>query len=171
MYGMGFLPVPGYGNGNLWSDWPVITFPNPRDGWGDYAPDMPVYGPESAPVPGYCPRGYYHPINDPYSCVAFPDANTGGQGIAPPMRPQPQQGTTRPIPQNGQCPPPFVFDPKTKKCQVPPCPPGQGYSLTARKCVPAADLTAADQITEPFPWLWVAIGSVALLVLSQRRGR
>jgi hypothetical protein len=43
-------------------------------GGGTIEPDylVPYGGPTTAPLPGYCPPGQYHPIDDPYACIPFP---------------------------------------------------------------------------------------------------
>ena len=179
--GMGFLPSDSGGDSGGWADdwswfwdqFPVDWGSNPREMIFDFPP---IYGPETgattAPLPGYCPPGTYHPISDPYACVPFPGSTTGQPA---PKRATPAQrpGVTRPKPTAaGQCPPPFVYDPKQKKCVLPPCPPGQAYSLTQRKCVPVAQLKPADQVNdEAFPWWLVIAGGAVLIALTSGRRR
>lgn len=179
--GMGFLPTETGGDSGGWADdwswfwdqFPVDWGSNPREMIFDFPP---IYGPETgattAPLPGYCPQGTYHPISDPYACVPFPDSTTGQPA---PKRTTPAQrpGVTRPKPTAaGQCPPPFVYDPKQKKCVLPPCPPGQAYSLTQRKCVPVAQLKPADQVNDDgFPWWLVIAGGAVLIALTSGRRR
>jgi len=179
--GLGFLPSsPGGGGGgwdsgwgSFWDQFPVDWPVQPQV----YEPDFgPVYGPETsattAPLPGYCPSGTYHPTNDPYACVPFP-----GSATAPPApgasRPGPQPGVTRPKPTTaGQCPQPFIYDPKQKKCVLPSCPPGQAYSLQQRKCVPVASLTPADQVKDDgIPWWILVAGGAVLIALTSGRRR
>ena len=182
--GMGFLPTETGGDtGGWWGGWGDFWDQFPTDDSGpsqgyfvDWSWTPPIYGPETgattAPLPGYCPQGTYHPISDPYACVPFPDSTTGQPALkrtTPAQRP----GVTRPKPTAaGQCPPPFVYDPKQKKCVLPPCPPGQAYSLTQRKCVPVAQLKPADQVNDAgFPWWLVIAGGAVLIAISSGRRR
>lgn len=130
-------------------------------------PEMVIEYPMTAPAPGVCPRGTYHPPNDPYTCLPFPGSATG----TTPARPTPQ-GTPRPQPTAaGACPKPFVYDPKQKKCVLPPCPQGQTFSITAGKCVPTAQLKPADRVIDrEFPWWLIVAGGVLLLAITKPTG-
>lgn len=179
--GMGFLPTETGGGGDtggFWDSFPWDQFP--VDYGGNQGLDiffngsdfLPTYGPGSqdasvAPAPGVCPRGTYHPPNDPYACIPFPGSATG----TTPARPTPQ-GTPRPQPTAaGACPKPFVYDPKTKKCVLPPCPQGQTFSITAGKCVPNAQLKPADRVIDrEFPWWLIVAGGVLLLAITKPTG-
>lgn len=77
-------------------------------------------------------------------------------------------GTTRPTPKNQQCAKPFIYDAKTKKCVLPPCPPGQAFSITQNKCVPVEQLTPEDEVNEPFPWWLVVLIGTGLVILTSR---
>lgn len=86
-----------------------------------------------------------------------------------PRRPSPGSGgTTRPTPQNQTCRKPFIYDAKTKKCVLPPCPEGQAFSISQNKCVPIPQLTAADEVKEPFPWWLVVLIGTGLVIATSR---
>lgn len=86
-----------------------------------------------------------------------------------PRRPSPGSGgTTRPTPQNQQCRKPFIYDAKTKKCLLPPCPEGQAFSISQNKCVPIPQLTAEDEVKEPFPWWLVVLIGTGLVIATSR---
>lgn len=86
-----------------------------------------------------------------------------------PRRPSPgSSGTTRPTPQNQTCRKPFIYDAKTKKCVLPPCPEGQAFSISQNKCVPIPQLTAADEVKEPFPWWLVVLIGTGLVIATSR---
>ena len=130
---------------------PDFTFPAPLIDFGP-APSAPMtYG---SNLPGYCPTGYYHPINDPYSCVPFPPATTQQQQQAaaapkPPQQPPPssQQGCPSgqyqsrryqrcmPIPNCAQLYPGSVFNPTTEACVAGGgCPVGYWSNPATRRC-------------------------------------
>lgn len=183
--GLGFLPGQSDA-GNDGADWGAWWDSFDADyftrGWsgfwdgggGTIEPDylVPYGGPTTAPLPGYCPPGQYHPIEDPYACIPFP-APTSPARPGPATTAKPSTGVTRPKPSPaGACPSPFVYDPKTKKCQLPPCPPGQQFSVTQRKCIPVTQITPADKVTEgAFPWWAIIAGGVVLIALTSGRGR
>jgi hypothetical protein len=86
-----------------------------------------------------------------------------------PRRPTPgSSGTTRPTPQNQQCRAPFIYDAKTKKCVLPPCPAGQAFSISQNRCVPIPQLTAQDEVKEPFPWWLVVLIGTGLVIATSR---
>jgi hypothetical protein len=86
-----------------------------------------------------------------------------------PRRPSPgSSGTTRPTPQNQQCRAPFIYDAKNKKCVLPPCPEGQAFSISQNRCVPIPQLTAADEVKEPFPWWIVVLIGTGLVIATSR---
>ena len=86
-----------------------------------------------------------------------------------PRRPSPgSSGTTRPTPQNQQCRKPFIYDARNKKCVLPPCPEGQAFSISQNKCVPIPQLTAEDEVKEPFPWWLVVLIGTGLVIATSR---
>jgi len=180
--GLGFLPSGGDSGGYDWGDW-WDQFPTDFGStfWGGGSIDpvnyLPVYGPTdatAAPLPGYCPRGQYHPADDPYACVPFPaPSSTAPARPGQTPGPAPARPVTRPRPTAaGSCPPPFVYDSRSKKCQLPPCPTGQQYSLTLRRCVPVSQMTPADSVVEStFPWWAIIAGGAVLIALTSGRRR
>src|SRR5262245_58460412 len=163
---------------------PDVNFPyfplpvGPYDYWQSppYVPsfpDLPAPQPPSPPLPGYCPRGTYHPIGDPYSCAPFPEATTNQQQQRPPgqqpapsaprpptqqQRPPQQQacpsghdtaatGQRRPIP---RCVPPMVVDQRSGRCvpaaqaQAPGCPTGYVFDPATGQCVQASQLPPSE---------------------------
>lgn len=77
-------------------------------------------------------------------------------------------GTTRPTPQNQQCRKPFIYDARNKKCVLPSCPEGQAFSISQNKCVPIPQLTAEDEVKEPFPWWLVVLIGTGLVIATSR---
>jgi hypothetical protein len=182
--GLGFLPsdTGGDGAGMDWGAWwDQFPFDSGSSFWGggsiDPVPYLPVYGPAeptTAPLPGYCPRGQYHPVNDPYACVPFPAPSpTAPTRPGQPAGAAPAKPVTRPKPTAaGACPAPFVYDPKSKKCQLPPCPAGQQFSVTQGRCLPVSQITPADTVQEStFPWWAIIAGGVVLIALTSGRRR
>jgi len=149
---------------NWWDwDWPTLPIPgggNPLPPYDDIPPP---------PLPGYCPAGTYHPIENPYICVPFPPSPTP---TAPARRPQSNQPQTRPTaparpPQSApQCPAGYVFDSKLQRC-IPACPKGAVFDARAGKCVPIPTNKPAQNFTElaqktPW-WLWALLAGTLLL--------
>lgn len=134
-------------------------------------------------LPGYCPVGTYHPIDDPFACVPFPDdPTTPGQTQRKPATPVPGPQTragSQPAPKcpSGQifsqqlnrcipqCPQGQVFNPNTNKCQAAPkCPQGMQFDQSRGTCVSAAALASAGS---GLPWwIWLLIAGVGAAALS-----
>lgn len=138
-------------------------------------------------LPGYCPAGTYHPIDDPFACVPFPPSPAQpGQTPRTPVRPtpgpmtrsssQPQapkcpqgqifsQQYNRCIP---QCPQGQVFNPQTNKCQAAPkCPQGMQFDPVKGTCV-----QVLAQQGSSFPWwMWLLIAGGAAYALSGEEKR
>jgi len=130
---------------------PDFTFPLPIDFGADPFGAGMTYGPN---LPPYCPPGYYHPIDNPQSCVPFPPATTpptqppsGGAPKPPPIAPPAQQGCPSgqypsrryqrcmPIPNCAQLYPGSVFSPASEACVAQgACPPGYWPNPKTRQC-------------------------------------
>ncbi len=144
------------------------------------APVSPAPAPPDVALPGYCPAGTYHPIDDPFACVPFPtDPAQPGQtprtparptpgpmtraGAQPPKCPQGQifsQQLNRCIP---QCPAGQMFNPQTNKCQAAPkCPTGMQFDQSRGTCV---QITAQQGSGFPW-WIWLLIAGGAAMALS-----
>lgn len=119
----------------------------------------PAEAPQQTPqLPGYCPAGTYHPIENPLICAPFPeDGSSGGQGtsaaataakaaklaakIAAKLK-QPCSGGQVRYPLSGncvpaQCPAGTQRNPATGKCvALGSCPPGQYLDPVTRQCTP-----------------------------------
>lgn len=150
----------------------------------DFSGSTPASPYETPPIlPGYCPVGTYHPIDDPFACVPFPDDPTKpGQTQRKPATPAPGPQTragSQPAPKcpSGQifsqqlnrcipqCPQGQVFNPNTNKCQAAPkCPQGMQFDQSRGTCVSAAALASANS---GLPWwIWLLIAGVGAAALS-----
>jgi hypothetical protein len=137
----------GWGFDDYWgagSSWDSFL-PGPGGGYRDYNPIL----------PGYCPPGYYHPIEDPYNCIPFPVQGApgapggAGQGAAQglgdlraahllPLRLRLLLRVLPVLPyreQAGRCMPPAcpegqLFNPNTNKCE-------QGSFICSQLLLPA----------------------------------
>lgn len=158
--------------------------------YGDISPVLyPGPGPAeidlSDVLPGYCPRGTYHPISDPMACVPFPASDATAKRRANQQQQQQQQAMRQrrqqQQQQNKQCPRdpqnrPVWRNPKTGKCEiVPSCPQGSRFDQVTGRCLTANQLNAAYGSNN---WLWLLLGGGALLLFltrdnnrSGRRGR
>ena len=154
-----------------------------RDIWpwlNDRGPGPAQLDPSGQPqqLPGYCPRGTYHPVNDPYACVPFPADNneakkraqqqqqTRQQAAQAMRRAQQQRDRQCPKLPNGQA---TVFNPQTGKCEaVPPCQQGTKFDSTTRRCLTPAQ---AKELYGDNSWLWwLLIGGGVLLIATRDNG-
>ena len=144
------------------------------------APVSPVPAPPDPLLPGYCPAGTYHPIDDPFACVPFPaDPAQPGQTPRTPARPTPgpmtRAGAQAPKCPQGQifsqqlnrcipqCPQGQMFNPQTNKCQAAPkCPAGMQFDQSRGTCV---QITAQQGSGFPW-WIWLLIAGGAAMALS-----
>lgn len=154
-------------------------------------PSLVDFGVEDTPVlPGYCPAGTYHPIENPMACVPFP-TEPGARRKAQQQAKQQQQQQQRRAQQMRQpCPPGQARYPITGKCVpkqcpagqqrnpatgecmratgqgIPKCPPGQVFDLMKGACVVPS--VAAAGLGDIPSWFWLA--GLGLLILSQSGG-
>lgn len=141
----------------------------------DGAPNYADYGSDpGSSLPGYCPKGTYHPVNDPMSCVPFPpnDPNAKKQASAQQKaqqaaanaakKAQQQQDKACPKDPQGR---PVWKNPATGKCElVPPCPQGMKFDSATRRCLTPAQ--AQQLYGNDYTWVWWILGAVgAALVL------
>lgn len=190
--GLGLLYVPpdtggsgwdwfddGWGFGDYWGDgssWDsFLPGAGPGGGYRDYNPVL----------PGYCPPGYYHPIEDPYNCVPFPEqgapgapggagqgsgSGSGGSSSRPPA-PAPAPAP----PPRPPCPPPYRE--QAGRCMPPACPEGQLFNPNTNKCerlfymqpAPAPGAPAAGQREGVPSWLWIVLGGAVLIAATGGR--
>lgn len=151
--------------------------------YGDISPVLyPGQGPAeidlSDVLPGYCPRGTYHPINDPMACVPFPPADTAAKRRAAAQQKQQQQAMQQrrkqQQQQSAQCPRdpqkrPVWRNPKTQKCElVPTCPAGSRFDQVTGRCLTTSQLNAAYGNNN---WLWLLLGGGMLLLVMTRDNR
>lgn len=183
----GALPRPG----NWWDG--LIDFfggiVNP-----DYQPDFssPTPAPPQVQLPGYCPAGTYHPIDDPFACIPFPTdpARPGQTSQRPPAKPVPGPMTRAGAQQPPKCPQGQIFSQQLNRC-IPQCPQGQVFNPNTNKCQAAPKCPAGMQFDQSrgtcvqvlaqqesgFPWwIWLLIAGGAAVALSgdekpQRRRR
>lgn len=142
----------------------------------------PATNPNLTPnVPGYCPQGQYHPINDPFSCVPFPPADTaqGQQARRQQQQRQAQQqaqqrAAQRQAQQQRQptqqeldaiCKQRFgpnaSYDPQKRACVM------AGQSAALPQCPVKTDsFNSQSGRCEPSPWTgYLMYGALALLAL------
>jgi len=165
-------PYKTNGNAQPWGgpDWTsTTTQPNqPIDEWPDSKPGQ--------TLPGYCQKGFYHPVNDPFSCVPFPaDDPTkkrqaavqrqGQQQQARQSRAQQQQASkTCPKDPKGR---PVWRNPASGQCElVPACPSGQTFDQVAKRCLTSAQ--KKDLYGSEGSWLWWIVGGVIFLFFVRR---
>jgi len=194
---LGFLYDPGTGGGgwDSWDDWGGWGYGDDYWGagssWDSFAPSPSGgYRDYNAILPGYCPPGYYHPIEDPFNCVPFPvqapgsgGSQSGGSGGGGASRPGQSGGPPAPAgpPRTtpaAPCPPPYRLE--NGRCVPPPCPEGQMWVDPRRQCEtiyrtqtqPPAGLpqgTMAQPGGVPW-WLWAILGG-AVLIAATKGGR
>lgn len=186
-YGFDLLPGNSGGSNGSGSGWSWDSFwewardllaPSPT-------PSLDWQGPTSsdanlnAPYPGYCPRGTYHPVNDPYSCVPFPPNDPNAQKQARQQQQQQQRAAqsarAAQKKQDQACPKdpagrPVWRNPQTGKCELAPqCPQGSKFDSTTRRCLTPQQ--AKDVYGDDYTWLWWVSGGVLLLAALNRRRR
>lgn len=169
-----------------WPDYRTITGdldyrPSIWDWLNDLGPGPasmdPQYGPagDGSTLPGYCPKGTYHPVNDPYACVPFPADNTAAKKQAAQQK-KAQQSAANAMKaaqkkQDQSCPKhpqglPVWKNPQTGKCEVvPQCPQGAKFDSATRRCLSAAQ---AKELYGDNSWLWWLIGGGAVFLLATR---
>jgi hypothetical protein len=150
----------GYNEG--WNWWDSL-----QDWWrslgrDDYGRDpIPDTGPQ---LPGYCPRGYYHPLDDPFACVPFPPddpRNRQAQNQQSSQRNTAQRATAKP-PQQAPCPQGYNYDAKNRQC----CPPGLIYDPQLRQCRPLRP--GEKPPSSAFPWWWLLLGIAGVALISRK---
>ena len=140
--------------------------------WPDRGPGPAELDLPPTPLPGYCPRGTYHPVNDPMACVPFPADNNEAkkraqqqqkaqQQAAQAMR-RAQQQQDRGCPKDPQGRPVWK-NPQTGKCELkPPCPQGQKFDSTTRRCLTPAQAKELYGDNNWLLWLLIAAGVVII---------
>ena len=168
-----YFPLPFVSTYKPWQSPPYIpTFPN-----------LPAPQPPVPRLPGYCPQGTYHPIDDPYSCVPFPQATTNQQQQQQQQRPGQQSSSgseaqaSRPQQQQQQqqqqpCPTGYCKHPQTGRCI--PIPQGYARHPQTQVCTPqtaqASPLPIPSEAGDLWAnlkglpwWVWLAVGGLFLL--------
>lgn len=161
---------------NIW-DWLINLGPGP-------ASMDPQYGPagDGSTLPGYCPKGTYHPANDPYACVPFPNDNQAAKKQAAQQK-KAQQSAANAMKaaqkkQDQSCPKhpqglPVWKNPQTGKCEVvPQCPQGSKFDSATRRCLTPAQ---TKELYGDNSWMWWILGAVGAAVVvrgfADGRGR
>lgn len=131
--------------------------------------------PGSPQLPGYCPQGTYHPQNDPFTCVPFPENDPTAKKRAQQQQQARQQAANalRKAQQQAdkQCPKdpqgrPVWRNPQTGKCElVPQCPQGTKFDSTTRRCLTPAQ---AKEVFGDNSWLWWLLIAAGVLVVATR---
>ena len=123
-------------------------------------------------LPGYCGPGTYHPLNDPYICVPFPDEtpaerNQRQQAAQRAQAAQKAAAAAKAAQQAAQPCPPNTGLVKNAQGQCV-CPPGYAFSKTYGKCVMVSQLTAEDKkaLEGTDWWKYLAIGAFALIAIK-----
>lgn len=177
----GFLPsINTYEEGNLPRGYGPVPLPDLqsyRDIWpwlDDRGPGPALFDPsgDQRPLPGYCPKGTYHPQNDPYACVPFPPDDPNAKkradqqrkaqqsAMAAARRAQQQQDRQCPKDPQGR---PVWRNPQTGKCElVPQCPQGTKFDSTTRRCLTPAQAKEAYGDNNWLLWLLIAAGVVVI---------
>lgn len=144
-------------------------------------PGPALYDPSGSqqPLPGYCPKGTYHPQNDPYACVPFPPGDPSAKKRADQQRKAMQAAASAARKaqqqQDKQCPKDpqgrkVWRNPQTGKCElVPPCPQqGQKFDPTTRRCLTPEQ---AKELYGSNNWLlWLLIAAGVIVIASNRGG-
>jgi len=153
-------------------DW-ISGYPNnqPQPGIPNIADNWPGT-PDSPALPGYCQKGSYHPINDPFACVPFPndDATKRKQATVQRQGAQ-QQARQKRVQQqaaNKTCPKNTWRNPKTNNCEpIPKCAPGTKFDQVSAQCLKSSDLR--NLYGQQGSWLWWIVGGVVFFVLISRK--
>lgn len=130
--------------------------------------------PGTQQLPGYCPRGTYHPVDDPFNCVPFPETDQTAKKRAQQQQQARQQAANalRKAQQQAdrQCPKDpqgraVWRNPQTGKCElVPQCPQGTKFDPATRRCLTTAQ---AKEIYGDNNWLlWLLIAAGVLVVAN-----
>lgn len=156
---------------------PLPDLQSYRDIWpwlDDRGPGPALFDPSAnqQPLPGYCPKGTYHPQNDPYACVPFPPDDPNAKkradqqrkaqqsAMAAARRAQQQQDRQCPKDPQGR---PVWRNPQTGKCElVPQCPQGTKFDSTTRRCLTPAQAKEAYGDNNWLLWLLIAAGVVVI---------
>lgn len=174
-YEESYLPVIDDGNFPLY-----VPQENPLpyydyDPWADVWADPPPTPPDAATpqLPGYCPQGYYHPLDNPLTCVPFPpsqqqtaaqkrqqrqqqqQARQQQQQQAKQQAAQQQQQRAQQCAQAG-----LVYNAKTQKCE---CPAGTKPNAQTRACERVSTVTplvnrSNSASKNSLPWWVVLVG-------------
>lgn len=125
-------------------------------------------------LPGYCPGGTYHPADDPFNCVPFPETDQTAKKRAQQQQQARQQAASalRKAQQQAdkQCPKDpqgraVWRNPQTGKCElVPRCPQGTKFDPAMRRCLTTAQ---AKEIYGENNWLlWLLIAAGVLVIAN-----
>lgn len=181
-YGYGFAQTsPDSSGGSGWDStafWDWVTgllqpSPVPSTDWQGPQPNF-DYGSADIPLPGYCPQGTYHPQNDPYACVPFPNDPAAKKQAQQQQKQQQAAARAAQAAQKKQdqsCPSdpqrrPVWRNPQTGKCElVPQCPPNTKFDSTTRRCLTPVQ---TRQIYGDNSWLWWLLGGGVVLLLATR---
>lgn len=162
---------------------------------GPYVPTFEDPGVPPAPtpqLPGYCPAGTYHPIDNPFACVPFPPGDPRArqqQQQQQQQRPQPRPGassaSSQQKPPAQKCPQGQVFNTVLQRC-IPQCQKGQVFNAMENRCMTppqcaqnlkfnpytgqCANPSTIPKENKDNSWLWLLlIGGGLLLATSGKK--
>lgn len=131
-------------------------------------------GSSNPALPGYCPQGTYHPIDNPMACVPFPPNDPNAKKQAQQQKKAAQQAASQARAaqkkQDQSCPKDsqgrLVWkNPQTGKCElVPTCPQGTKFDSNTRRCLTPAqekDLYGDNN------WIWWLLGAFGLALAAR----
>lgn len=152
--------------------------PNFWDWLSDFGPGPaqldPQYGPagDGSLLPGYCPKGTYHPVNDPFACVPFPPSDPNAKKPAAQKKAEQaamnaakkiQQAADKGCPKDPQGRPVWR-NPQTNKCELkPPCGTGLKFDSTTRRCLTPAEVKELYGDNNWLIWALIALGVIVVV--------
>lgn len=142
----------------------------------DTVSSIPGTAPSDPALPGYCPQGTYHPIDNPMACVPFP-ADPAGNQAAQQQRKKQQQAAQKAAQaakaaqkkQDQACPKdaqgkPQWKNPQTGKCEpIPACPQGMVFDSTSRRCLTPQQVKEVYGDNNWLIWALIALGVLVVI--------
>lgn len=138
--------------------------------------DIPGVTPTNPNLPGYCPAGTYHPVDNPLACVPFPTDPTANRA-AQQQRKQQQQAAQKAAQaakaaqkkQDQTCPKDAQGrqqwkNPQTGKCEpIPACPQGMVFDSASRRCLSPQQVKEIYGENNWLIWALIALGVLVVI--------